>query len=215
MSAHEMNWFTESPLRRCLGALAVAAAAALLLSIAGCNMSVQKDEAAGKKKVEIETPFGDLKVKNEASAKDTGLPVYPGAQVKEDRHDGDNEKASVSMSLFGLKVAVISYTSADSPDKVLAWYREQMKPMGHFIECTGSGDVGNVSMHRDSDDDADQPVKCDKESSRSGRKVVELKLGTERNQKIVAVSERKDGKPGSEFALVRVQIGKDMKGDTI
>lgn len=215
MSAYEMKWFTETPLRRLMGALVVIAGAALLLSIAGCNMSVKNDEAGGKKKVDIETPFGDLRVRNDADAKDTGLPVYPGAQVKQERDGKDKEQASVSMSLFGLRVAVVSFTSDDPQDKVLAWYREQLKPMGHFIECTGSGDPGSVNMHGDSDKDDDKPVSCEKSNDTSSRKVTQLKLGTERNQKVVAVSERRDGKPGTEFALVRVLVGKNAKGDTI
>jgi hypothetical protein len=213
MYAYEMKWFTESPFRRALGALAVVAGAALLLSLAGCEMDVHKDEANGKKKVEISTPFGDLKVKNEADAKDTGLPVYPAAQVKPSPK-GDDDKHSVSMSLFGLKVAVVTYVSDDDPEKVLAWYREQMKPLGRVVECTGSGDAGNVRMDKDSGDE-DKPVTCDKEGDDHGRKVTQLKLGTQRNQRIVAVGERRDGKSGSEFALVRVVLGKKMSGETL
>lgn len=215
MSGYEMNWFTETPLRRFVGALVVIVAAALLLSVTGCNMSVREDETRGSKKVDIETPFGDLKVQNQADAKQTGLPVYPGATPKPPKH-GDEGKgqASVSMSMFGLKVAVVSFISNDPPDKVLAWYRGEMKPMGSFIECSGTGDVGNVHTRGDGDDDDDdKPVTCDKNSGDRGRKVTQLKLGTDRNQKIVAISEREDGQPGSEFALVRVVVGK--KGDTI
>ena len=218
MSAHEMKWFTKTPIRRMLGAVTVLTSAVLLLSLAGCEMDVHKDEAGNKKGVEINTPFGDLKVKNQADAKDTGLPVYPGATLKpNDKGDGDKSQATVSLTLFGLKVAVVSYVTDDSPDKVAAWYREQLKPMGKFVECVGTGsDVGDVKMeHKSGNDDEDKPVTCDKETGHSGRKVTEFKMGTERNQKVVAVSERKDGKPGAEFALVRVVVGKGAKGDTL
>ena len=212
------NWFTETPLRRVLGALTVVAAVALLLSLAGCSINANKDEKSGKKDVEIKTPFGDLNVKNQADPKDTGLPVYPGAVVKQDEHGNEKEKASVSMNMFGMKLAVVAFTSDDSPDKVLAWYREQMKPMGTFIECSGSGDIGNVGAHydtkdKDSDEQLQKPVSCDKDSGDHGRKVTQLKMGTNGNQRIVAIGERKDGKPGTEFALVRVVLGK--KGDTL
>jgi len=214
--SREMNWFTESPLRRFVGALVVVGAAALLLSTVGCNMSVREDETRGSKKVDIETPFGDLKVQNQADAKQTGLPVYPGATPKPSKHgDEDKGQATVNMSLFGLKVAVVSYVTDDSPDKVLAWYRGEMKPMGSFIECTGSGDVGSAHIEGDSDKgDLDDPVTCDKNSGDRDRKVTQLKLGSKGNQKVVAIAERKDGKPGAEFALIRVIVGKG-KGDTI
>src|SRR5436190_15608454 len=89
-------------------ALIALASAALLLSLAGCEMDVHKDEANGKKGVEINTPFGDLKVKNQAEAKDTGLPVYPGATPKpKGDHDSSPGQASVSMNILGLKVVVV------------------------------------------------------------------------------------------------------------
>src|SRR3954465_4964862 len=104
MSAKNLNWYT-----------ALLLGAALVLTLAGCEMSVNKDEAKGNKNVEINTPFGDLKVKNRADAKDTGLPAHPAATIKpSDRDDkSDKGQASVSMSLFGLKVAVVSYVSDD------------------------------------------------------------------------------------------------------
>ena len=222
MSAHanginEVKWFAGSPLRRVLGAVTVVAGAALLLSLIGCEIS--KTDKEGKKGVEINTPFGDLKVKNQADAKDTGLPVYPGATLKPLEHgNGDKNQATVSLSLFGLKVAVVSYVTDDAPDKVVAWYREQLKPMGKTIECTGSGrDIGDVNVHpgKDDKDDEDKLVTCDKETGHNGRKYTEFKMGTERNQRVVAISERKDGKPGAEFALVRVIVGKSTKGDTL
>jgi len=216
MFARTMRWFTETPLHRAFAALAVILAAALLLS--GCEMNVSKDEKGEKKNVEIKTPFGDMKVNNQAEAKDTGLPVYPGATVRPS-DTGEKQQANVSMSMgaFGMKLAVVAYNSDDPPDKVTGWYREQLKPMGTFIECTGWGDVGNVGPRsgRKDDDSLDKPVSCDKQgTSGSGRKVTELKMGTEGNQRIVAVSERRDGKPGSEFALVRVRL-KGGKGDTL
>ncbi|HTK96278.1 MAG TPA: hypothetical protein VL382_11645 [Terriglobales bacterium] len=211
-----MRWFTESPWRRALGAVVVIGGAALLLALSGCGMNVHKDEASGKKNVEITTPFGDLKVKNQADVKETGLPVYPGATLKPSKHeDGDKEQATVSMSLFGMRIAVLSYLSDDPPDKVLAWYREQMKPMGQFVECSGTGDIGKIDMKDEGEKGLDKPVSCEKTSyNGNGRKVSELKLGTEGNQKVVAVGEREDGKPGSQFALVRVVL-RGAKGDTL
>jgi hypothetical protein len=186
--------------------------AALVLLLAGCEMSVNKGDAKGNKNVEINTPFGDLKVKDNADAKDTGLPVYPGATPKPSEHDNGKGNATVSLSVLSMKIVVLGFVSDDSPDKVLAWYRTQMKPMGTVVECTGSSDdVGNVRMDRKSDDDDDKPVSCDKESGHGSRSTTELKLGTERNQRVVAISQRKDGK-GTEFALVRVIIGKGKEG---
>src|SRR5205085_7599462 len=115
--------------------------AALVLSVAGCEMSVNKGDAKGNKNVEINTPFGDLKVKDSADAKDTGLPVYPGATPKPSDDEGGKHKgnATVSLSVLSMKIAVLGFVTDDSPDKVVAWYRKEMKPLGNVIECTGSG----------------------------------------------------------------------------
>jgi hypothetical protein len=216
----EFGWFTETPLRRVLSVAVVVAATALLLSLAGCSISEHKDEGSGKKDVEIKTPFGDMNVKNRADAKDTGLPLYPGATLKpSEKGDEGKGQAQVSLDMFGMKIAVVSYLSNDAPDKVVAWYRNELKPMGTFVECASSGDIGNVGAHydtkdSDSEDKLNKPVSCEHADTGGSRKVTQLKMGTEGNQRIVAVGDRKDGKPGSEFALVRVIIGKHT-GETL
>ncbi len=212
------SWFSQTALRRVLSAAIVVAATALLLSLVGCEINARKDEANGKKDVEIKTPFGDMNVKNRADAKDTGLPVYPGATVKpsDDKDDEGKGQAQVSLSMFGMKIAVVSYLSDDAPDKVVAWYRNELKPMGTFVECTGkSNDIGSVNMHESGhDDQLDKPVTCEHNDAGGSREVTQLKMGTEGNQRVVAIGTRKDGKPGSEFALVRVIIGKHS-GETL
>lgn len=208
MSAETMTlWFTEKPWRRALGALVVLLGAALLLSITGCDMQVQKSESGEDKKVAIKTPFGELKAQNETDPKDTGLPVYPNSQRKPSKDD-DKGSANVQISgLFGLKVAVVTYVSDDSPEKVAAWYREQMKGMGNFIECAGREKGGEGVTWSGKDDDLDEPVRCEKQEGKAGgRRVVELKSGTQGNQRVVAISTREDGKDGTEFALVRVVL---------
>ncbi len=211
-----VKWFTENPWRRALGAVVVVLGAALLLSLSGCNMDVKNK--GENKDVSITTPFGDLNVKNKADVKETGLPLYPGATPKPSKHeDGDKEQATVSMSMFGMRIAVLSYVSDDPPEKVAAWYRDQMKGMTNFVECSrNGGDIGNVDVHEDSKGaDLDKPVTCKGSNSGSGRKVTEFKAGVEGNQKVVAVATREDGKAGTQFALVRVQLGGKHGGDTM
>ncbi|HTK95926.1 MAG TPA: hypothetical protein VL382_09835, partial [Terriglobales bacterium] len=80
---------------------------------------------------------------------------------------------------------------------------------------SGTGDIGKIDMKDEGEKGLDKPVSCEKTSyNGNGRKVSELKLGTEGNQKVVAVGEREDGKPGSQFALVRVVL-RGAKGDTL
>ncbi len=173
--------------------MAVIAVAALAL-LGAC--SVHEDRSgSGEKKVDIRTPFGDIKVNTDVDVKDTGLPVYPGAQrVTERDHDKDAANVNISSGAFGLKVVAIKFRSDDSPQKVLDFYRPKVKAFGGtFLECQREGFV----TYSHSGDDKE--LHCDQ--SRSGGSSVELKAGTPDRQHIVAV--KPDGS-GSQFALVYV-----------
>jgi hypothetical protein len=174
--------------------------AALLLAPA-CSMRVDDDKEKKGKKVDIETPMGSLHVRNESNVKDIGLPVYAGARLKE-KHDGKDASANVSISrsLFGLKVIAAEYESDDPPEKVLDFYRGELKKYGPVLECKGTR---GVEMGRGKHDDKDSDeLDCDKHSHGDG---VELKVGTKERQRIVAVKPR--GK-GSDFGLVLVETRK-------
>jgi hypothetical protein len=79
--------------------LAYVAIAALLL-LPGCSVNVKKGENGQDKNVDIHTPVGDIKVDKDADARDTGLPIYPGARIRRDDDDKDNKSANVNLS-FG------------------------------------------------------------------------------------------------------------------
>jgi hypothetical protein len=175
--------------------------AVMLLS--GC--SIHEDKHGDNKRVDIETPVGGLHVSKEADVRDIGLPIYPGARVKEKEADGEEKSANVniSSSFFGLKVVAIEYESDDSPDKVIAFYRDQLKRYGNILECHTTRASGHMSANVNSDDDHDKKLKCEENSGDT----VELKVGTEENQHLVSVTPEKKG---SSFALVFVRTrGKD------
>ncbi len=160
--------------------------------------------------MDIETPVGALHVAKDADVRDVGLPVYPGARrrEKEKDDDGDENSAHVNISsgLFGLKVVAIEFLSDDPPEKVVAYYKDQLKKYGSVLEChTSEAHVG-ASMNPGDDSD-DSKLKC--EDDQNG-KTVELKVGTQHNQHIVSVKAGDNGK-GSDFGLVYIQMhgGKD------
>jgi hypothetical protein len=173
--------------------MAILALAALAF-LAGCSVHEGRT-ASGEKKVDISTPFGNIKVNTDVDVKDTGLPVYPGAQrIEKLENDRDAANVDISVAGVGVKVVAIKYRSDDSPDKVLAFYRPKMKDFGgKFLECQQQGFVTYNHV------DDDKEITCDK-GSHTGTDV-ELKAGTPDRQHIVAV---KPSGSGSEFALVYV-----------
>lgn len=149
------------------------------------------------KHLDIQSSVANLHVGNDADARETGLPLYPGARLKHDEENQDRANLGLFSSAFGIKLVVAHYDSDDSPAKVLAFYRDKLKKYGKVLECRSSGDGGDVHVddgNRDSPDSKE--LKCDGDNS---GKDIELKVGTENNQRIVAV---KPESTGSTFALV-------------
>jgi len=186
-------------IRCCLSIAVILASLALLPA---CSVSVKDHDNDGNTKVDINTPVGGIHVDENADARDTGLPVYPGARPKAKSNDGDKKSANVNLSAFGfgLKVVAIEYESDDPPAKIIAYYQDQLKRYGNVLQCHGGGfkiDNGHV---------VGGDLKCD---SDDGGNKIELKAGTSDNQHIVSVDPR--GK-GSDFAIVWVRV-RGKEGD--
>jgi hypothetical protein len=181
-----------------------------LAVLPACNVNVKKDSEGQGKKVDIETPIGQLHVSKSADVRDTGLPVYPGARRKEKGDDGNESSANVNISseLFGLKVVAVQYVSDDPPEKLVDYYTGQLKKYGNVLVCHTSKNTGDdIDPDPDNDSDKSKALKC--EGDNHG-KVIELKVGTRQNQHIVSIKPADSGK-GSDFGLVYVQTrgGKD------
>jgi hypothetical protein len=184
--------------------LPMATALLCLGALSGCSVNTHENEKGKKNDVDVRTPFGSISVRGgHTDVKDTGLALYPGARVKKDTDDEhQNANVDISSSLFGVKVVALKFESDDSPDKVLAFYRKEMGKYGKVVDCTGGFGL-NFRRHRDQDAE----VTCDGHDSGHDYRE-ELKVGTENNQRILAI---KPNGNGSEFALVYVRTweGKD------
>jgi hypothetical protein len=165
-----------------------AVVAAVLLS-AACVVVREEDEGRTKE-VNISTPVGALAATTGANTGDTGLAVYPGAQPsKGDGRDSERANVSIGTPWFGLHVRAAEYQSADAPEKVLAFYREELKAFGDVTECRG-----DVTFKDGRPVCRQKPFESD----------VQLVAGTEDRHRIVAVKPRGGG---VEFALVSIQTG--------
>jgi hypothetical protein len=184
-------------------ALGLATLAALLLP--ACSVNVKKEQNGEDKQVDIDTPVGGIHVSKDANVADVGLAVYPGARLKQDDHDGNDKSANVNISSFGfgLKVVALEYQSDDAPDKLVAYYKDQLKKYGKVLECHSSHFEVNPDVKHS--DHASHELTCEESHGNN----IELKVGTEENQHIVAVEP--EGK-GSSFSLVYVRThGKEAE----
>ena len=177
---------------------------AVLFILAGLALPLfSQDSGSRDKSLDIRSSVGDLHAGPDGDAKKVGLPLYPGARLKSDDVNNNQANLSIFTEAFGMKLVVANYASDDAPSKVIDFYRDKLKRYGKVLECHSQKHGGNVDVH-DSDNDSDKSsgkskeLKCDEDSG----PVTELKVGTEDNQRIVAV-EPGDGK-GTHFALVYV-----------
>jgi hypothetical protein len=144
----------------------------------------------------------------ETSQIESGLSVYPGAEPKPEsrQHGKDLECASCALGLRTVSIENASvreltaakYISSDPPEKVLSYYKNQLKSYGTVIECSGGANT-EVSV-RLSKRALSEPSACEPEDI--GRAQVELKAGDALEQHIVAVA---PNSRGSEFTLVHVR----------
>lgn len=193
------------PTRKLYVPAALASVAVLLLALAACNIRTEK--RADNKKVDIETPFGGIHVGTDTSAQDTGLSAYPGARLKPSDSDDegrmrDRHSANVNVEFgnFGVRVVALDYLTDDPPDKVVSYYRNELKKYGPILECP----KGLV----ESKHDGLRELKCS-DSGRQEAGRLDLAVGVPERQRIVSVKPR--GK-GAEFALVYVQV---RRGETL
>jgi len=157
----------------------------LLAGLSGCK--IQKHGEGANKKVDIETPVGSLHVNTQVDPKETGLEVYPGATRTEDEEKKHAANVSLDLAVAGFKMVALKYRSDDPPDKLLDFYRKQLKAYGDVSECHGSITFSGLKM------------RCDETGLRNE---TSLAAGTEDRHRIVSV--KPEGK-GSTFALVYVQ----------
>ena len=200
--------FPPFSVSRTRGVPGIVAASLLLVSLAACNVNVkEKKDGNGDKEVTIQSPIANMQVGEDVTGEDTGISLYPGAKLAEKSDDGGSDRANfnLSTSIFGIKLVVVKYTSDDAPDKLVSFYTKDLKKFGSVLECQKSGKGPDVNLHIDS---GDKSKGSNEQKCRGDGKgdTIELKVGPESNQHIVAVSPK--GK-GSEFALVYVRTRDD------
>ena len=139
----------------------------------------------------------------QATAKDVGLPVYPGAKARKDEKD---DSASVQMGLwggsFGFKLAVMKMESGDAPEKIAEYYKKALTKYGTVLNCSD----GSQKTDGKDKSGSSNKLECDDDKPEKGGML--YKAGTKEKQHIVAVQANGTG---SLFQLVYVEARGDDK----
>lgn len=175
----------------------------------GCRVESKKSDSGNGENVKIATPFGGMSVRTDDAAvvQSTGLQTYPGAvpYKKKDKNDHNDSAADVNMSFggFQLRVKAISFTTPDTPDQVLAFYKKGLGRFGTVIQCKDHHPVGTPEKTPDgltcSDDEKDNHVHVN--DYEAGK--IELKAGSKQHQHIVSIDPEGNG---TKFALVALDL---------
>jgi hypothetical protein len=116
-----------------------------------------------------------------ASAKDVGLPIYPGAR----RHiDDANDSSALNMGFSGgstgFKLFVLKMESADAPEKVAAFYRKALAKYGTVLDCTNGSPSTSSNDEKNS-----KKLTCEDEKPKPNE--ISLKAGTKDKQHTVGI----------------------------
>jgi hypothetical protein len=206
---------TRNTMRDASGLLACLALAA---GLTGCRIHVDKDANGEDKNVQVDTPFGGVHVNtDQTTAADLGLPVYPGAQIVQDK---DNDKSADVHMGFGeweMRLKVVNYTTSDSQDKVVAFYKKALGRYGDVIACQDSAPVGTPATTAEgltcSDNghaNANVSTNGFSYGDQSKGKGFELKAGSKRHQHIVGFESSAPGQ--TRFALVALDLPAAVEG---
>jgi hypothetical protein len=139
----------------------------------------------------------------QATAKEVGLPVYPGAKPhKDEKEDSPSVQMGVWGSTFGFKLAVMKMESNDAPEKIAEFYKKALAKYGTVLNCS---DPPQKATEKNSDQ-ASKKLTCDDDKPEKGGMV--FKAGTKEKQHVVAIQANGQG---SLFQLVYVEARSEDK----
>jgi hypothetical protein len=184
----------------------VGAALCGVMSLAVAGVFAQdKDKDKDKSGVNVTVTNKDgsdagLVIKAQATAKEVGLPIYPGA--KPSKEDGDGSAAAnlgLWGSSFGFKLVVLKMASSDSPDKVAAFYQKALGKYGSVLNCSDGAKASDKDKS-----DSSKRLTCGDDKPDAGGLL--FKSGNKEKQHIVGV--KPDGK-GCTFQLLYLEARDD------
>ncbi|MGB7025686.1 MAG: hypothetical protein WBD72_00205 [Candidatus Acidiferrum sp.] len=170
------------------GLLSLAASSAVGQDKSGVNVTVTGKDGSQS---------AGLVISAEATAKEAGLPLYPGAKPSKEDGDGSSS-ANLGLwgSSFGFKLVVLKMESNDSPEKVAAFYQKALAKYGHVLNCSD----GSKAENDKDKDESSKKLTCADDHPEPGGLL--FKVGTKEKRHIVSV---KPNGTGSIFHLVYLE----------
>lgn len=183
-----------------LAGIALAGITALAaISVMG-QEKAQKDTSKDKElSVTVQGPETDagLIVSARATAKEVGLPIYPGS-IPHKGQDKDNDSSATKLGLwgtsFGFKLVVLKMESKDAPRKVADYYQRALAKYGTVLDCT------NAARPQHAKDENSEMLTCDDDKPETGGML--FKAGTKEKQHIVGIQ---PNGTGAVFRLLYVE----------
>jgi hypothetical protein len=181
-----------------------------ITALAAISLTGQENAQKGTRKdkelsVTVQGPETDagLVVSARATAKEVGLPIYPGSIPHKDQ-DKDNDSSAAKLGLwgtsFGFKLVVLKMESKDAPRKVADYYQKALAKYGTVLDCT------NAARPQQAKDENSEKLTCGDDKPEKGGML--FKAGTKEKQHIVGVQ---PNGTGAVFQLLYVEARGEKK----
>ena len=160
----------------------------------------QDTSAQDKGKKDSNNSIGFV-LSGDATEKDLGLPIYPGAT----RHkDNSEDSPGLTMGLWGgskgFKLVLLKLDSNDPPDKVAAFYRKVLARYGKVLDCS------QAAAKSEKPDSNSKELTCADDVPADGS--LTFKAGTKEKQHAVGIQ------PNGKHSFVQLVYVEAPKSDS-
>jgi hypothetical protein len=150
----------------------------------------------------------DLHANSKVTAKDIGLPLYPGSTPWKDKDNDSAANLGFGLNAFHFTLLAASYSTTDSPARILDYYRKPLSHYGEVLECFKGKPVGALTVTKSGlTCSAQKGGNIQVNGSGDSSTDHELRAGTPLRFRIVGISDTQDGK--TKFGLVYLELPKD------
>jgi hypothetical protein len=154
--------------------------------------------------VTVQGPDTDagLIVSARATAKEVGMPIYPGATPHKDPDKDDSSAANLGLwgNSFGFKLVVLKMESKDAPRKIADYYQKALAKYGPVLDCT------NAAPGSENNNEKSTKLTCGDDKPDKGGML--FKAGTKEKQHIVGIQ---PNGIGTIFQLLYVEARGEKK----